>query len=294
MLHQAPVLADHLRVAEAAQGRQQHAQAAGQAAQAVHQGAGHMEDRQAVERHIPGTCSHACAVGAGGGHQIGMGLPGQLGQAGGATGVEVGGDIPGPGQQLAFQGLAAVSRQQAVVVRFATLDQHRQASGPLRQAPRRGQGLLPEVAARHRTEDDQQVGAGLFHQAGQGLFAQQRVDRVGDADTGGGPEQALALRNVRQQQGDHRLAGAGQVEQQSRAAVELGEELRVAEVLLVDLRAQAVDIGQGDTPGMLGRRGLQEFIDGGWSLGGHGGLLGPARCCAPILGGQGGGGINKC
>ncbi|MNY18572.1 hypothetical protein D3C86_1519600 [compost metagenome] len=180
-----------------------------------------MEERQAIECYVSRTGLHAAHIGVRCRHLVGVSVAGDLGQPRGATGVEVSSDVIGSRLQRRLQLGSAIAREQRVKGVSAAGCQHRNTFGTVRQTLGHAQGLVPKIGTWHRPRNEDQFGLCLQHQVVQRFLTEQRVDRVGNTHAGRGPEQILALRNIRQQHRDYRSTGASEVQNQARRTVDV-------------------------------------------------------------------------
>ncbi|MCY1411902.1 hypothetical protein D9M71_272980 [compost metagenome] len=158
------------------------------------------------------------------GHFVAVAVGRQLGRAGGAAGMEVGGDVTGRNHPSALQVIGGETVEQFVEVQHAFrqwlalgLDgaalgfrqQVGQVDGDdglkLRQAVTQAGHLVPEIGAGERRQGHQHPGVGRMDQFGDVLGLQQRVDGIDHAGRFPTPDGEMGMRQVRQQE-RHRLA----------------------------------------------------------------------------------------
>lgn len=238
-LHQPPIIAQHLAVAQQLRGRDHGLHAGRQRRQRGRQHAGHVEQRIAVDDHVAGSRALQLHRRPGREDLVGVGMDGQLGRAGGAAGMEVGGHVVGADHAAADQPVRGLGGARAVevereagqrralrrrLVMRRDAQQRAQRRHPLAQA----QGLRPGFAFGVRAVGDQHLGASGGQQRGQLVLGQQRIERLHDAGRLAAPQRQVVFEAARQQHADRVRRAEPQAVQQVGGLVDAGQQLVVA------------------------------------------------------------------
>ena len=254
-LAELPVIAHERRVAHAGQGGQHLGRPDRQQRQAVDKGAGDMEQREAVDLDRVRVEAIVIRREPGGVRLVALGVQCQLGGAGGAAGVIAGGH--------------AVRRERRLETELGGLVLQRQ--GEIHSVVRRrsgnadgddGQGLEgqhlgqggPEVEFAVGAERDDHLRARSFEEARDVLGVQQVIERTGAPGQLRAPQGVMRFGNVGGQDRHGVVRAHAQAAEQVGGAVDLRQQLRIADAPGCLVRLARAQIDEGVAVGKLPRR----------------------------------------
>ena len=202
-LHQTPEVLQHRAVAVQAGGRDDGFHPARERRQRAWQRARHVEQRVAVDDHVLRAHGLHLHAGPGGEHLCAVAVACQLGGAGGAAGVEVGGDVFGADVAAARQVRVRLRGDGGGEIQHAfgqrgrlALVQRRHAQHARHRRHCRTQmlRLAPDVRLGVVAPGDQHLGARGVQQRRQLVVGQQRIERLHDARRLAAPERQVVFK----------------------------------------------------------------------------------------------------